>query len=88
MAKQKLRVDVQIFKGEKKKTYIVIPINKDWIECEYEMEGNKLLKKKSSDLVVANGYVLEGKDLYWSVKDMPDDLENKTVVPVKVVYKK
>lgn len=88
MAKQKLRVDVQIFKGEKNKTYVVLPIDKDWIECEYEIEGNKLLKAKCSDLVVANGYVLEGKDLYWSVKDMPDDLKGKTVTPVKVVYKK
>ena len=87
MAKS-LRVDVQIFKGEKNKSYIVIPVDKDWIDCEYEIEGNKLLKVKCSDLVLKDGYVLEGKELYWKVKDMPDDLSGKTVTPVKVVYKK
>ena len=88
MAKQNLRVDVQVFKGDRNKSYIVIPVDKDWIDCEYEIEGNKLLKAKCSDLVLTDGYVLNGKDLYWSVKDMPDDLSGKKVVPVKVVYKK
>ena len=87
MSKQNLRIDLKIFKNGKK-TYVVMPINKDWIDVEYEIEANKYLKKKCSDLELKDGYVLNGKSLYWSIKDMPNDLRGSKVTPVKVVYKK
>ena len=90
MSKQKMKVDVQIFKGEKNKTFIVFPVftSSNWADADYKAEANKILKKKCSDLTLKDGYVLNKKDLYWSVKDMPDDLKDCKVKLVKVVYKK
>lgn len=82
------KVPMQIYKGERNKTYIVLPLNKTWKENDYISEANKLLKVKSIELKAKDGYVLDGKDLYWHVKDMPDDLRGSKVTPVKVVYKK
>lgn len=83
-----LTVTIQVFKGERNKTYLGLPINKEWKDGNYIAEANKLHKVKISELTIRNGYVLNGKDLYWSVKDMPDDLKGSTVTPIKVVYKK
>lgn len=76
----------KVFK-DGRKTYLVFEETRGH-EVEYKIVSNRRFKERSDNLIVANGYVLEGTDLYWSVKDMPDDLRGKTVTPVKVVYKK
>lgn len=83
------QMDCKIFKGEKGKTYIVFPINRNKTKSddkEYIDNANKHFKTNKSKLIIKNGFIMDEKDLYFEDMSIPLNLYRSQQF-VKVVYK-